>query len=403
MDGQKKMDFVPNILYWNRLRRKLAEDKCWENYGEDYSDYFLSKYTDDSFKSEFEKALFENDPLTKDSKKEIRNSMLRTMIYLNRSDMIVKKDIESIPQLVCDMIKKDFKSIPQLVCLFLAADSDVNSQQPPDNFALLHSFSKGRGRNDLKIMDILLTHPQVQVNIKTSEDLTPLMMACLYGCVEAASKLAKHPDTDFNCRDSSGWTAVHMPFISKELDFDGKRKILEKIFDPDSSHFDVEVLDKGDRNILEFDLLAKEFDRRVWEFLFKLPVIPRMVNVTRDKKGYTLIFQAIVYNKLDAVDFLLQFPGLRLGRVEGMNIVQFAVNRWIVEGFTEGVELCLRQFSEHHTTRGMVNTKNKDGDPPIIELLKHGRVDLVNILLESPVIDLGVRDAAGKNLETIAR
>ena len=187
------------------------------------------------------------------------------------------------------------------------------------------------------------------------------------------------------------------------MDFDAKKKILEKIFHPDSSEFDVEVLDDEGRNILEFVLMANKFDCRAWELFLKHPLIPRMMNVTKDKEGYTLIYQAIVFNKLDTVDFLLKFPGLSLHLVDGKNIVQFAIDRWIAEAETQGVEKCLRVFSEHPEVREMLNTKNQEGDPPVIKLLKDRRLDLVNILLESPEIDLDVRDSAGKNLETIAR
>ena len=118
-----------------------------------------------------------------------------------------------------------------------------------------------------------------------------------------------------------------------------------------------------------------------------------------------MLFRAIKINKLTAVRHLLQHPALILDLVdsEGRSIIQVAVDHWIAEGITEGVEKCLRQFSEHPELIRMLHTKNKDGDPPIIQLLKHGRVDLVNALLESPEIDLDVRDSAGKNLETIAR
>ena len=131
-----------------------------------------------------------------------------------------------------------------------------------------------------------------------------------------------------------------------------------------------------------------------------------MVNV-RNKEGDTLLFRAIKINKLTAVRHLLQHPALILDLVdsEGRSIIQVAVDHWIAEEITEGVEKCLRKFSEHLTARRMLNmnTKNKDGDTPIIQLLKHGRLDLVNGLLESPEIDLDVRDSAWKNLETIAR
>ena len=129
-----------------------------------------------------------------------------------------------------------------------------------------------------------------------------------------------------------------------------------------------------------------------------------MVNV-RNKEGDTLLFQAIKRNELRIADFILKHPDLSLDLVdsEGRGIVQFAVDNWIAYGGTEGVEECLRLFSELPPTRRMLNTKNEEGDPPVIQLLKHRRLDLVNVLLESPEIDLDVRDSAGKNLESIAR
>ena len=123
-------------------------------------------------------------------------------------------------------------------------------------------------------------------------------------------------------------------------------------------------------------------------------------------KSLTKLFQAIKINRLDIACGLLQQPGLNyldLVDSEDKSIVQFAVDHWIAEGETEGVAECLRLFSEHHVVRRMLNTKNKEGDPPIIQLLKHGRVDLANVLLESSEIDLDARDSAGEKIETIAR
>ena len=121
-----------------------------------------------------------------------------------------------------------------------------------------------------------------------------------------------------------------------------------------------------------------------------------------------MLFRAAKQSSLDLsilLKHLLPFPEESLDLVDhaGMDITQFAVDHWIGEGETEGVEECLRLFIEHPAVRRLLNTKNKDGDPLVISLLKQGRVDLVNVLLESSEIDLDVRDSAGKSLETIAR
>ena len=58
-------------IYWDRLCQKNYDEGCWKMNCEDYSDYFLQKYLDDSFKSEILKVLFEKDPLTEDEKKKI--------------------------------------------------------------------------------------------------------------------------------------------------------------------------------------------------------------------------------------------------------------------------------------------------------------------------------------------
>ena len=120
-------------------------------------------------------------------------------------------------------------------------------------------------------------------------------------------------------------------------------------------------------------------------------MIRRMVNV-RNKEGDNFVFQAIKMNKLHIVGLLLQHPGIEFLDSEDRNIVQFAIEKWIADRKTEGFKECLRAFNENPTVRRMLNTKNKEGNPPTIQLLRHGRVDLVNILLESPNIDLDVRD-----------
>ena len=70
------LQLQPLTLYWNRLFRQIAHNKeYWQLTSEDFSDFFLQKYNDDSFKNEIMKVLFEKDPLAEAEKKGILNSM----------------------------------------------------------------------------------------------------------------------------------------------------------------------------------------------------------------------------------------------------------------------------------------------------------------------------------------
>ena len=183
---------------------------------------------------------------------------------------------------------------------------------------------------------------------------------------------------------------------------------MEKIFQPDSP-FDVEATCEHG-NVLEMSLqwpVTKNGEIIDFEILLRHPSVQKMVNV-RDKDGETILFRAIKLKKPRIVSFLLQFPGLDLDFVdhEGRNIVQVVVDSWTNVGSQvcgEAVEKCLQELSKHPVVKTMLNMKNKEGDPPIIQLLKHQKLDLVNILLESPEIDLNIRDSAGQDLETIAK
>ena len=292
-------------IYWDRLCQKNYDEGCWKMNCEDYSDYFLQKYLDDSFKSEILKVLFEKDPLTEDEKKKILNSM-----YLESFLLSTTAHVNSL----------FFSNL----CLSLAACADVNSRILDNSSepSPLHVLSMDKSKKVMLMMDILLTHPNIQVNVKDRSEFqkTPLMIACLYGSAEAFSKLCRHPNIDFNCRDTDGYTALHYAFY-KSLDMhnmhlDGKKKILMKIFKPDSNNFDVAVETNDGENVLEL-VLRDNWDRYNWFYL-----------------------------------------------------------DWMWKLLSKHPVICCI----------ILNVRNKEG-----------------VLLESPEIDLDVRDSAGKNLETIAR
>ena len=50
-----------------------------------------------------------------------------------------------------------------------------------------------------------------------------------------------------------------------------------------------------------------------------------------------------------------------------------------------------------------LNTKDKNGDSLIMVALKTGKIDVVKQLLQHPRVDLSTRDGQGASLEMIAR
>lgn len=53
-----------------------------------------------------------------------------------------------------------------------------------------------------EIIDLLLDHPNIQVNIQDEEGKTPLHQASLCGMVESVEKLMSYPFTDLNMKNN---------------------------------------------------------------------------------------------------------------------------------------------------------------------------------------------------------
>ena len=100
---------------------------------------------------------------------------------------------------------------------------------------------------------------------------------------------------------------------------------------------------------------------------------------------------------------VLHSPGVDMKVLDsqGGNMVQVALKH--LDSNNRNVEARLRMISKHPTIKTLLNVRNQKGDTPAIQLLKKKKFSLVNILLDSPDLDLDVEDSRGRNLETIAR
>ena len=59
-------------------------------------------------------------------------------------------------------------------------------------------------KNDTRMVDqLILSHPNINVNIRNFEELTPLMMSCRDGYSEITEKLVTASTVDLNCRRSN--------------------------------------------------------------------------------------------------------------------------------------------------------------------------------------------------------
>jgi ankyrin repeat protein len=57
---------------------------------------------------------------------------------------------------------------------------------------------------------LLLSNPEIIVNIRTETGLSPVHLAVKYGRIEALRLLLSYPGIDVNTWDMSGWTPLHL-------------------------------------------------------------------------------------------------------------------------------------------------------------------------------------------------
>ena len=78
--------------------------------------------------------------------------------------------------------------------------SDVPSNNLP--IFLQQQMLTACEKNDTRMVDHLLSHPNINFNIRNFEELTPLMMSCRDGYSEITEKLVTASTVDLNCHRS---------------------------------------------------------------------------------------------------------------------------------------------------------------------------------------------------------
>ena len=83
---------------------------------------------------------------------------------------------------------------------------DVNCRRETDGSSGLHLASLHRHE---QLLEVLLAHTGVEVNLTDLSDRTPLITACMAGHHDVVRRLCRAPGIDLNCKDSDGLAALH--------------------------------------------------------------------------------------------------------------------------------------------------------------------------------------------------
>ena len=233
-------------------------------------------------------------------------------------------------------------------CLIIGAD--VNWMDDEGHFSGLFFAVE---KKDLKLLDLLLDCPRINVNLTDRELQTPLMEACKDGSPEVVNRLCLHKDIAVNQRDGGGGTALHHAVVYNRPSC-------------------VRVL----RGVAGLDWNVKSDD------------------------GYP-VTTAVYYGRVEILKVLLSVNNLDLAVTDcGKHLAHFAVADTGPASPRDQIR-CVELLSQD--SRVDWNVRDYHGDTPIMTAIKHNKKEIVKILSENPLVDLNLVDREGKYVETIAR
>ena len=213
---------------------------------------------------------------------------------------------------------------------------------------LHHAVMKDYGQ----LMDLLLSAPGVDVNIPAMSNITPLMMACSLGKDHLVRKLLQK-GADLNLKDCNGDTGLHS------------------------------AVDHNDLRCVEALGESAELD---WNI--------------KSGGGDSAVSMAVSGGCADVLQYILSLPhhlvDLTVLVSEGDSLA------WLAVKALKGDPMrCVQLLSKED--RVDWNTRDEDGDTPLMYCLKARKIEMAKIILKNPQVDLHISNNDGKFPETIAR
>ena len=251
-------------------------------------------------------------------------------------------------------------------CLEILAKNDKvdwnkkdNSGQSPLESALEEYFTTTRGilydHNIVEIVEILLQCPRVDLNLVNPRLLTGLLFEC---CDEdntaLLSRLVQVPGLDLNFCEKYGNTAA------------------------------INACKEGNTECIR---ILAESGRVDWNM-----TRPEAFVCLRGFGGFTPLYWALLGGFSDIVDIIVKQPNIDFN-------VQTDNGETLASAAVMGKEVKFLQSLAALESFDSWDVPNEYGDTPIMDAVKDGNLEIVEILLRCPRVDLDVVDADEKYLE----
>lgn len=222
-------------------------------------------------------------------------------------------------------------------------DTDVNEQGDVGNTALIGASSNGH----LSIVKLLLEQNDIDVNIKNNNGKNALIATVLQGHNDIISTLVNNNKTNVNAGDFFGNTALHYAI------FESNVEVTKLILD--NPQMDVNI--QNDRGVTP--LIAAASDKTTTSVLQLLIEVPAIDFELRDIASIDALLSACLARNIEAVRLLLP-------KVD-------------------------------------VNAIDDQGKTALIHLSALGYLDVIQVLIQSIDLQLGIKDNTGNTALSLAR
>mmetsp|Transcript_25180 Transcript_25180/g.42156 ORF Transcript_25180/g.42156 Transcript_25180/m.42156 type:complete len:345 (+) Transcript_25180:368-1402(+) len=190
-------------------------------------------------------------------------------------------------------------------------------------------------KGDFQMVKMLVTHPDIDVNIAMQDGATPLYIAACRGDVDVVRQLMTHPEVDVNAATQMGFTPVY--FAAQE----GHWEVVEQLME----HPLLDVNKPMPDGATPLYIAAQEGH---WEAVRELLEHPHIDVNTAEECGATPLYIAAQEGHFQVVKHLLIDPSLDVNRTcGGAGGVQENRATALYIAVQEGCWEVVRQLSEH--------------------------------------------------------
>jgi len=254
----------------------------------------------------------------------------------------------------------------------LALIDDINQPFSEGNTLLHYAYTEKISAEKLKI---LLKKPGINANIQNGYNYTPLHFAIMHAPLATIQCLTKMPGINVNLRDKEGRSPIYLACKQNNL------KILDHLLTIPG--MDINLLCAENKSYLH---LAVDADLTRVQRLLKVPGIN--VNA-KDSHGRTPLFRVVVFKKRELVKLLLMTENIEPDSQDHENRSPLMIA--VLEGDLETV----RDFLELALGKIDINYNYARVGTYLHMAVEYGYLEIVNILLSIPNIDVTIRNSEG--------